>query len=223
MQIGLLYFLIPLTSAFSQSNCFGEILTLPSPITDNFIKERSSSAVFVFLEEKVEMHFRVSLPSKFWYYQKWVFLQTFKPKFCTLKAFKIEIQLLYSNYKILNFLWTPNFSFALPQKFAIFRWNTDTYHIFRCLPGKQNGFTSGSFKTVLLVNNLIQTGQEENLFITGDDVQKCKKIAKQKKGSIFSLLSKSLAPSIHGHEYVKKALLCLLLGGVEKVTEIFKS
>jgi len=88
---------------------------------------------------------------------------------------------------------------------------------YRCLPGKQNGFTSGSFKTVLLVNNLIQTGQEENLFITGDDVQKCKKIAKQKKGSIFSLLSKSLAPSIHGHEYVKKALLCLLLGGVEKV------
>ena len=74
-----------------------------------------------------------------------------------------------------------------------------------------------------MVNNLIQTGQEENLFITGDDVQKCKKIAKQKKGSIFSLLSKSLAPSIHGHEYVKKALLCLLLGGVEKVTEIFKS
>jgi len=88
---------------------------------------------------------------------------------------------------------------------------------YRCLPGKQNGFTSGSFKTVLLVNNLIQTGQEENLFITGDDVQKCKKVAKQKKGSIFNLLSKSLAPSIHGHEYVKKALLCLLLGGVEKV------
>ena len=90
----------------------------------------------------------------------------------------------------------------------------------RCLPGKQNGFTSGSFKTVLLVNNLIQTGQEENLFITGDDVQKCKKVAKQKKGSIFNLLSKSLAPSIHGHEYVKKALLCLLLGGVEKVRDL---
>jgi len=88
---------------------------------------------------------------------------------------------------------------------------------YRCLPGKQNGYTSGSFKTVLLVNNLIQTGHEENLFITGDDVQKCKKIAKQKKGSIFNLLSKSLAPSIHGHDYVKKALLCLLLGGVEKV------
>jgi len=88
---------------------------------------------------------------------------------------------------------------------------------FRALPGKQNGYTTGSFRTVLLVNNLIQKGQEENMYITGDDVQKCKKLCKQEKKRIFSLLSKSLAPSIHGHDYVKKALLCLLLGGVEKV------
>lgn len=36
---------------------------------------------------------------------------------------------------------------------------------------------------------------------------------------MFEQLSRSLAPSIHGHDYIKKAILCMLLGGVEKVLE----
>ena len=95
---------------------------------------------------------------------------------------------------------------------------------FRCLPGKQGGYTSGTFRTVLLANNIIlRGGAEEGPTISGDDVQKCKKIAKQEKKRIFDILARSLAPSIHGHEYVKKALLCQLLGGIEKVSCLFTS
>ncbi len=89
---------------------------------------------------------------------------------------------------------------------------------FRALPGKQGGYTTGTFRTILLANNiLLRGGAEEGPAISGEDVLKCKKLAKQEKKRIFSILSRSLAPSIHGHEYVKKALLCQLLGGVEKV------
>ncbi|XP_012526579.1 DNA replication licensing factor Mcm3 [Monomorium pharaonis] len=86
---------------------------------------------------------------------------------------------------------------------------------YRCLPGKQGGYTTGTFKTVLIANNIMQLSKEANLAITHDDVTMCKKLAKNK--NIFELLAKSLAPSIHGNEYIKKAILCLLLGGVEKI------
>ena len=86
---------------------------------------------------------------------------------------------------------------------------------YRCMPGKQGGYTTGSFRTVLIANNVVLLSKEVTPNITGEDVQKCKKFSKQ-KGNVFQMLAKSLAPSIHGHEYVKKALLCQLLGGVEK-------
>jgi len=88
--------------------------------------------------------------------------------------------------------------------------------IYRCLPSKQGGFTSGTFRTILLANNVVCMSKEATPHISTDDVVKCKKFSKQ-KGDVFEALSKSLAPSIHGHGYIKKALLCQLLGGVEKV------
>lgn len=89
--------------------------------------------------------------------------------------------------------------------------------IYRCLPRRQGSFTTGTFGTILLANNVILMSKEVSPLIYSDDVQKCKKFSKQKKVDVFELLAKSLAPSIHGHEYIKKALLCMLLGGVEKV------
>lgn len=88
---------------------------------------------------------------------------------------------------------------------------------YRCLPGKKGSFTSGTFRTILIANNISQLSKESTLLITREDVQKCKKLAHNKNVEIFELLSKSLAPSIHGHEYIKRAILCMLLGGVEKV------
>lgn len=85
---------------------------------------------------------------------------------------------------------------------------------YRCLPGKQGGYTTGTFRTVLIANNISHLNKETNMLISREEVALCKRLAKN--NDIFELLAKSLAPSIHGNEYVKRAILCLLLGGVEK-------
>ncbi|XP_014249456.1 DNA replication licensing factor MCM3 isoform X2 [Cimex lectularius] len=87
--------------------------------------------------------------------------------------------------------------------------------LYRCLPAKQGGFTSGIFRTVLLANNISQLSKDTKIALSRADIANCRKMAKQK--GMFDMLSRSLAPSIHGHEYVKKAILCMLLGGVEKI------
>ncbi|EFA12381.1 DNA replication licensing factor Mcm3 [Tribolium castaneum] len=87
---------------------------------------------------------------------------------------------------------------------------------YRCLPNKQGSFTNGIFRTVVIASNVSQLSKEANPSISREDVAKCKNLAKSNK-NVFELLAKSLAPSIHGHEYIKKAILCLLLGGVEKI------
>ncbi len=88
---------------------------------------------------------------------------------------------------------------------------------YRCMPSKKNGFTSATFKTVLIANNVQILNKEVDFLFTSEDVKKIKKFAHQKQGDAFEILANSLAPSIHGHDYIKKAVLCMLLGGVEKV------
>ncbi|XP_068090838.1 maternal DNA replication licensing factor mcm3-like [Hyperolius riggenbachi] len=91
--------------------------------------------------------------------------------------------------------------------------------IYRCLPSKQGGFTSGTFRTILLANNIKLMSKEIAPTFSADDVSKIKKFCKVHSKDIFDQLSKSLAPSIHGHDYIKKAILCMLLGGNEKVLD----
>ncbi|XP_062857317.1 DNA replication licensing factor MCM3 [Trichomycterus rosablanca] len=90
---------------------------------------------------------------------------------------------------------------------------------YRCLPGKKGGFTSGTFRTIMIACQLKQMSKEVTPFFSADDVAKIKNFSKSRSKNVFEQLARSLAPSIHGHEYIKKAILCMLLGGVEKVLE----
>ncbi|KAM5164716.1 DNA replication licensing factor MCM3 [Mantella aurantiaca] len=90
---------------------------------------------------------------------------------------------------------------------------------YRCLPSKQNGYTSGSFRTIMIACNVVQMSKEVSPVFSADDLAKIKKFSKTHSKDVFEQLSRSLAPSIHGHHYIKKAILCMLLGGVEKVLE----
>lgn len=87
---------------------------------------------------------------------------------------------------------------------------------YRCLPAKQGSYTTGNFRTILIANNISQLSKDSTYSVTREDVFNCRKLSR-KKGDVFNLLARSLAPSIHGHTFIKKAILCLLLGGIEKV------
>lgn len=69
--------------------------------------------------------------------------------------------------------------------------------------------------TVVIANNLFAlTKSVYQRPISDTDVQNIKKIAKRK--NVVELLATSLAPSIYGHELIKKSILLQLLGGIEK-------
>ncbi|VVD00127.1 unnamed protein product [Leptidea sinapis] len=84
---------------------------------------------------------------------------------------------------------------------------------YRCLPSKQGSFTAGTFRTVLIANNITQVNREMNQGIILEDIKLCKRLAKS--SNIFERMSKSLAPSIHGHDFIKQAIFdinILLIG-----------
>ncbi len=91
--------------------------------------------------------------------------------------------------------------------------------IFRSLGNRNAGSGSSIFRTLILANNVVLLSSKSGGGIaeaqyTDQDVRNINKMAK--KHNIFELLSQSLAPSIYGHDYIKKAILLMLLGGMEK-------
>lgn len=93
---------------------------------------------------------------------------------------------------------------------------------YRSLGNRSAGNSSSTFRTLILANNIIQLSSKSGggiaqATITDTDIRNINKIAKHKK--VFELLSQSLAPSIYGHDHIKKAILLMLLGGMEKNLE----
>jgi DNA replication licensing factor MCM3 len=91
--------------------------------------------------------------------------------------------------------------------------------IYRSLGNRNAGAGSSTFRTLILANNIILLSSKSGggiaqVSITDTDIRNINKIAKNRR--VFELLSQSLAPSIYGHDYIKKAILLLLLGGQEK-------
>jgi DNA replication licensing factor MCM3 len=94
--------------------------------------------------------------------------------------------------------------------------------IFRTLGNRNTNHNSALFKTVILANNVVLLSSKSGggiatATITDSDIRNINKVAKKK--NLIDLLSQSLAPSIYGHDYIKKAILLMLLGGMEKNLE----
>ncbi|KAL4563623.1 hypothetical protein LXL04_027668 [Taraxacum kok-saghyz] len=87
--------------------------------------------------------------------------------------------------------------------------------VYKAIPGKSQGSVNGVFRTVLIANNVYLLNKEANAPIySSDDIKRIKQIAE--RDDTFELLSRSLAPSIYGHAWIKKAVILLMLSGTEK-------
>ena len=92
--------------------------------------------------------------------------------------------------------------------------------VYRALTTSAQGqkSTSGVFRTVVLVNNVQILGRDvAHLGFSPTDVESIRSLSERK--DILNVLARSVAPSIHGHSIIKKALILQLLSGVEKNLE----
>ena len=93
--------------------------------------------------------------------------------------------------------------------------------VYRALPGKAvqgQQTSSGVFRTVVLVNSIQTLGRDASqLNMEPRDITNIRELAK--RDDILSVIGRSICPSIHGHDIIKKALALQLLSGVEKNLE----
>ncbi|KAF3904861.1 hypothetical protein ABW20_dc0106321 [Dactylellina cionopaga] len=94
--------------------------------------------------------------------------------------------------------------------------------VYRSLGNRNQGSGSSTFRTLIIANNVVLLSSKTGggiaqATITTADIRNFNALSKKK--NVFELLSQSLAPSIYGHDYIKKAVLLMLLGGMEKNLE----
>ncbi|EAR92593.1 DNA replication licensing factor MCM4 (macronuclear) [Tetrahymena thermophila SB210] len=88
------------------------------------------------------------------------------------------------------------------------------YGVYKCIKSEQTKST-GIMRSVLVCTSIGQLSQEnDDVQLTTEDLQYIKKISKRK--DLVDIFVNSIAPSIYGHQQIKKALLLQLLGGTEK-------
>jgi len=89
--------------------------------------------------------------------------------------------------------------------------------VFKCIVSGSSS-TLGTFKTVLIAVDIHPINIEiEAPKLSGEDVRKIKEISNRMDS--FEVLANSVAPSIFGHDYIKKAIILQMLGGNEKNLE----
>lgn len=92
-------------------------------------------------------------------------------------------------------------------------------HTFDSTLNKKSGFPV--FTTQIEANSV---KRNEDIFsfhsLTEDDMKDIRKLAKDHR--VAERISSSIAPSIHGHDYIKMAIALALFGGVEKSEGVHK-
>ncbi|GMH38372.1 hypothetical protein BSKO_06256 [Bryopsis sp. KO-2023] len=86
--------------------------------------------------------------------------------------------------------------------------------IFKALVPRAQNQMSGAFRGVLVANNIKLINKSLKDDITLEEVKKIKQLSRSP--DVLERLAQSLAPTIFGHDIIKKGLVLQLLGGCEK-------
>jgi DNA replication licensing factor MCM3 len=86
--------------------------------------------------------------------------------------------------------------------------------VYKPLTGRSAAAASGHFRSVVIVNSVEKISQAEqaSMEISADDLREMKGLAE--KHNVLNILGRSLAPSIYGHDWIKKVLPSACIFGV---------